>query len=1110
MRKLFIFFTILFLLMLLPFLLWQVEPVKPLNVAMLDKTVPNESRREHLGLTFALNQLKYRFDSQDMYDLLKDYYGFYPDDTAQTWEVKPFPDVYKDYDVVYLADTYGIYHRDLPYNIHIEREGARSQRIYGGLEMHEWGAIIKWINSKPNSLFVAEFNSFASPTQSVVRESITDYLGLDWGGWVARYFEELDPKKNLEVPQWIVEEFGDSWQYSGPGFLLVNDFTYEVVCLEAEPHLEQKKINLRFTKEGEEFFGLTESPHYGYWFDIITPKNNAKVLAEYEWYLTDEGKALLTEKGVPLEFSAVFQTQRGSSFSYYFAGDYNDIGRVPKIYQMKWLPQVYEQIEKYSDSSFYWSTYFPMMEKILKLHEQHLKQPIPSAPLETSYNARVQGQGFQILVDGQWQDFVFKGVNMGMGKPGHFPGEAAITQEEYARWFEMIAGMNANTIRIYTLHPPGFYAALAKHNETHQNKLYVIHGIWLNEEAVAVSPDLFTPGTLEDFRQEGRNIIDAIHGNLVLEPRPGHASGVFSADISRDVIAWIIGIEWDPTWVDATDRFNRDKGQFSGHFFETQDASPMEHWLASNMEYVTQYELDRYNHLRPMSFTNWPTTDILTHPSDSGTFEDIVQVDPNHIKVKGLAEKTGQFASYHIYPYYPDFMNYDQKYIDFVDHRGKKNTYAGYLNEINSVHSMPILVAEFGVPASRGITHQSRQGWDQGFNTEEEQGRVVSLMFEDIMNEGMLGGLIFTWQDEWFKRTWNTMDYDNPERRPYWSNAQTNEQQFGILSFDRDKILVDGNPSEWTAPSIYQKQEGNLYDLKVDHDERFLYLKLKIKPATGYYPLILLDIMPNQGNTKIAGRSNISFNNGVEFLIDLNPTRPRVTVDSHYDFYTALYGHNLHLLRPFPPVPGNDSGKFVPINYVLSREYTDSRGRVVIPWSVFETGKLRQGNANPNSPEFDSLADYNISPDGIIELRLPWLLIQARDPSQREFVADVYWRDPDDPPTPSPSPSPTPSPTPDPSASPTTTIEPSQLATRRPDHSYKAALHLNRSVFVDQIYIGVLYQNSSGRILDSFPAIEKNKLAPMQGYTWDTWELPQSEERLKKSYDIIKYLFTQH
>jgi hypothetical protein len=91
---------------------------------------------------------------------------------------------------------------------------------------------------------------------------------------------------------------------------------------------------------------------------------------------------------------------------------------------------------------------------------------------------------------------------------------------------------------------------------------------------------------------------------------------------------------------------------------------------------------------------------------------------------------------------------------------------------LHEAHRLPVLIAEFGVPGSRGLTHKNPFGWNQGFLSEDEQGKIISRLFEDIMAEKLLGGLVFTWQDEWFKRTWNTVDYDNPDRRPYWSNAQ--------------------------------------------------------------------------------------------------------------------------------------------------------------------------------------------------------------------------------------------------------------------------------------------------------------------------------------------------
>ena len=377
-----------------------------------------------------------------------------------------------------------------------------------------------------------------------------------------------------------------------------------------------------------------------------------------------------------------------------------------------------------------------------------------------------------------------KGVNVGMAKPGVFPGEAAITEDEYYRWFEQIGDMNANTTRVYTLHPPGFYNALLKYNESHENKLYVLHGVWINEEKLAESLDAFEEENQKQFQSEMKKIVDVIHGNKVVKPEIGHASGDYQSDISEYVIGWVLGIEWLPEMVVNTNEVHPELGDYNGEYFETKNAAPFEYWLAEQMDFITTYEGENYKWFRPMSFTNWVTTDILDHPAEPSDNEDMVSVDPNVIYTKKEMNETNQFASYHVYPYYPDFLNFEESYQSYVDHRGEINGYAAYLNELHEVHRLPILIAEYGLPASRGLTHENTFGLNQGYLTEDEQGAYLARIFEDIMAEKLLGGLIFTWQDEWFKRTWNTMDYDNPDRRPYWSNAQTGEQQFGLLSFD--------------------------------------------------------------------------------------------------------------------------------------------------------------------------------------------------------------------------------------------------------------------------------------------------------------------------------------
>lgn len=149
-------------------------------------------------------------------------------------------------------------------------------------------------------------------------------------------------------------------------------------------------------------------------------------------------------------------------------------------------------------------------------------------------------------------DILLKGVNMGIAKPGHFPGEAAITKDEYRRWFEQIGAMNANVIRVYTLHPPAFYEALAEYNAKAKHPLYLLHGVWINEDKLGASQDAYDSDLNKEFIQEIRRIIDVIHGKANIAAQPGHASGEYRADISKYVIGWVLGVEWNPTVVKAT------------------------------------------------------------------------------------------------------------------------------------------------------------------------------------------------------------------------------------------------------------------------------------------------------------------------------------------------------------------------------------------------------------------------------------------------------------------------------------------------------------------------------------------------------------------------------
>ena len=56
----------------------------------------------------------------------------------------------------------------------------------------------------------------------------------------------------------------------------------------------------------------------------------------------------------------------------------------------------------------------------------------------------------EILVDtgNGMEPFEIRGVNMGVGIPGHFATDYAIDKETYLRWFRMIKDMGANCVRV--------------------------------------------------------------------------------------------------------------------------------------------------------------------------------------------------------------------------------------------------------------------------------------------------------------------------------------------------------------------------------------------------------------------------------------------------------------------------------------------------------------------------------------------------------------------------------------------------------------------------------------------------------------------------------------
>ena len=136
---------------------------------------------------------------------------------------------------------------------------------------------------------------------------------------------------------------------------------------------------------------------------------------------------------------------------------------------------------------------------------------------------------------------------------------------------------------------------------------------------------------------------------------------------------------------------------------------------------AASYEARSYGLARAVSFVNWPTLDPMRHPTETERGgaeaehdEDAYSVDPATDPARiaaGLGSGfLGYFANYHVYPYYPDFMNLDPGYGAHRDRHGVCH-YAGYLADLKAhTRGIPLLIGEYGVPTSRAIAHLHPEG----------------------------------------------------------------------------------------------------------------------------------------------------------------------------------------------------------------------------------------------------------------------------------------------------------------------------------------------------------------------------------------------------------------
>ncbi len=700
---------------------------------------------------------------------------------------------------------------------------------------------------------------------------------------------------------------------------------------------------------------------------------------------------------------------------------------------------------------------------IVKTVEDESRPLIERMPYETlkeqsenwTYDFKTGKRYFiRINANGKPDTLFLKGVNLGVAVPGKFPAEFSLSYNQYLDWLIEIGNMHANVIRLYTILPPDFYKALLYYNEHYARQpLYVLHGVWAK---IPPEHNYFDTNYTKEFLHEIKDVIDVIHGRAKLEPRPGKAFGVYAADISSYVAGLILGREWEPDAVYQTIRKNARINRYNGTFISLPHGNPMEIWLAQMLDFAVQYETQTYAMQRPVSFVNWLPLDPMFHNSEfienkkvREYDNDLMQVDFTRFNATDLF-KAGLYATYHVYPYYPDFIYLDEKYRN-ARRNGLSDHYFAYLKDLkNHTQGMPLIIAEYGLPTSRGISHFAPSDYNQGGHGETDQAVKSLKLTRDIVEAGCAGAIYFEWIDEWFKHNWLVMDFEIPfEDRKLWHNMENPEQNFGIIAMETQKHRIDGNPDDWkNIPASAEHNENRIF---VDADPTYFYLAAQLNhfDFDKHNLYIAIDTYDKEKGDHKLPFANTYFSRGFEFLVQIhNPDSAKILVDKPYSVFTDIYNDHIPVYASKP----NENGQFIDELMLVNRKRESLTGEV-FDSIINNRSPLQFGESFDPSV---SHADWYWNPDKhFLEIRLDWHLLNVSDPAKKYVLDD-------------------------------------RPGTRQIEASQTEGFHL--------IYF---ITDKKNHILQQIPA------SGYAFFTWDNWSQPFYSSRPKPLYDSLKNYFAR-
>ncbi len=910
------------------FIFWYLTPKRQLSVVVVDKTVPataadswsylddvSNNYRKHIGLYWIMDYLKIvNPDTNNYYDHTEDYFGPKLDESNRIVSSNSLAELNEIPDLLYLSDTYGV-------EIY-EDHGITTDEMNMISLCHSSGSVV-----------IGEQDILTTATSSGVRSELENLFGISSTGWVGRYIYDLQDL--TDVPYWAPDmwraKYGQEWNCSGAGILLVSS-SGDILVLEEKTDFESKNLfSISITEEYKNEFG-GHSLNYYNWFELIEADNATEVIATYHFNVNSTGAEELATVSDTTTFAAVTRLKdENGGCSYYFAGDFNDYTTKRQISNFLFADKFFQLLSFDRDgdvTNFYWNFYVPLMKKILK---DTLETPVSTVAYEEKQISRVSEDGFEILVEGEWQNLNIKGFNINGEIPGDKQYKYSGDYFYYYSLLKSIGDMGGNCVRTYDLLPPEFYRALSEYNKSAYSFIYLIQGIMTPSSLEAEK----SFDNLEEIKNNIKSTISALHGEGKISSNGTRDETYYAYNVAPYIIAYIVDPRIDAKSSDMILNGTNAESGYDGKYISAS-GNGVEALAAELCDYALDYMQSVYECMQPVGVcsgadrlegSSWVTQEqktfnlshLETLPNAEGLYFTAYSLDSDAISL--LANES----------YFSGI--YSDSDGDFA--------WGGYITEVKNLSTGPVLIDRAGLSTNSDMFEQEASV--NGLS-EQEQGLGIVRMLKAAEKQGYIGMLIADLNDNWSAISSQTQAYTVPvSNNGLWQDTTSRAETSGVVAVEANR------PAEASVQLNDNAEKSLMQQMQISYNETYIYLTVLLKSDIDY------DL-----NEMFIGIDTYQRNDG-EYFYDKNYY---ANSQSGMEYVIKFESKTSAALYVAASYNRNTS------NYVTTESYTADYNLVSV---------LNYGNFTSSNTHF-----YQAGVT--VNIRIPWAMLNFTDPANALVV----------------------------------------------------------------------------------------------------------------------------